>query len=214
MLRANRSGEKMRVLSPFSSCFFPSFPFILPRSLASGPIESPRPRCTADLAAVAAWWASQHNVAAAAKAAGAAPQGWVTPPDAFDVVVAPGRPLQAAVDGCPPGGSVLLLPGTHEGPLVLGADHEVHIFGRGRAVLRTNASHVVISEAVVATLDGLILRRESDNLLSLRNRNGVEIRGGRLRLQACDVACDGRESGSCVYVQGGADPTLASCTCV
>ena len=84
---------------------------------------------------------------------------------AFDVTVAPGHAVQAAVDACPTGGSVLLLPGTHEGPLVLGprqdleedeegplilsADKEVHVFGRGRATLRTtNGDNVLVSRWV------------------------------------------------------------------
>ena len=50
------------------------------------------------------------------------PGGFVLEPasGSFDVTVAPGEDVQAAVDACPPGGCVLLLPGTHEGPLVLG----------------------------------------------------------------------------------------------
>ena len=40
---------------------------------------------------------------------------------AFDVIVAPSENVQAAVERCPPGGCVLLLPGFHAGPLVLGA---------------------------------------------------------------------------------------------
>ena len=179
-----------------------------PAPPASGQIKSPRARLNADLAAVAAWWAAQHE-AAATKAAGAVPSGWVFPPDAFDVVVAPGRPVQAAVDGCPPGGSVLLLPGTHEGPLALRADQEVHVFGRGQAVLRTAAGRVLISLAAKATLDGLILRREQENCSS--EDCCVWLGGGRLRLQACDVTC---ESGDCIHVKNGANPLLVSCQCV
>ena len=66
----------------------------------------------------------------------------------FDVTVAPGEGVQAAVDRCPAGGSVLLLPGAHAGPLVLpAACKEVHVFGRGRAALRTARGSVLISEA-------------------------------------------------------------------
>ena len=51
-----------------------------------------------------------------------APDGTVLEPafGAFDVVVAPGEDVQAAVDACPAGGCVLLLPGIPDGPLVLG----------------------------------------------------------------------------------------------
>ena len=62
---------------------------------------------------------------------------------AFDVTVAPGQAVQAAVDSCPAGGSVLLLPGTHDGPLVLEADKVVHVFGRGSATLRAATGSVL-----------------------------------------------------------------------
>ena len=51
---------------------------------------------------------------------------------AFDVTVAPGEDAQAAVGRCPPKGCVLLLPGTHDGPLAQLPVEEVHVFGRGR----------------------------------------------------------------------------------
>ena len=86
----------------------------------------------ADLAAIPAWWAAQHAAAAAARAAGAAPPGWVFPPDAFDVTVTPDEDVQVAVDACPPGGSVLLLPGTHNGPLDLPAGKRCTCSGAAR----------------------------------------------------------------------------------
>jgi len=90
-----------------------------------------------------AWWEAENASALAARATGTAPTGWVFPPEVFDVTVAPGTNVQAAVRACPPGGSVLLLPGTHEGPLRLEADKEVHIFGRGLATLRSATGTVV-----------------------------------------------------------------------
>ena len=126
----------------------------------------------------------------------------------FDVTVAPGKGLQAAVDRCPPGGCVLLLPGTHAGPLVLKAGKEVHVFGRGRATLMLMASGtaVVTSEAAVATLDGLVILREADGVYGI----GLRINGGNLRTQACDVTS---AAGACVEL-GGGDPVLTACRCV
>ena len=158
-----------------------------------------------ELAAVPAWWAEKHEAAVAARAAGAAPPGWVFPPDAFDVTVAPGEDVQAAVDGCPPGGSVLLLPGSHAGPLVLAADQEVHVVGRGEALLWTVEGHALVCKAVRATVDGLLLHAEANGGDEI---NGVLITAGRLRLQACDVVCTSWE---CLLIEGGADPTVASC---
>ena len=78
---------------------------------------------------------------------------------AFDVTVAPGENVQSAVDRCSAGGCVLLLPGTHDGPLVLTAGKVVHVFGRGLATLRAAIGAVVTSEAETAVdVDGLIIR--------------------------------------------------------
>ena len=127
---------------------------------------------------------------------------------AFDVTVPPGEDVQVAVNRCPPGGSVLLLPGTHNGPLVLRANKEVHVFGRGQATLRTAAGFVVSSEAVKATLDGLIIRHDAE----IHSSNCVVgIRSGRLRMQACIITS---AQVVCIYISGGADPLVISCKCV
>ena len=137
---------------------------------------------------------------------------------AFDMTVAPGENVQAAVDACPPGGSVLLLPGTHEGPLVLTAGKVVHVFGRGRATLRASTGAVVTSEADTSTMDGLVIRREAPHDDEEEEEEWGEgdcvwIKGGRLRLQACDVTGDAIYS-YCVVIEGGADPVLTTCKCV
>ena len=102
------------------------------------------------------------------------------------------------------------------------------MFGRGQAVLRTDAGHVIISTAIQATLDGIIVRREageSDNPAPSFDEwmergpggagggppnCGVWICGGWLRLQACDFVS---LSGHCVQIDGQADPTVATCRC-
>ena len=165
---------------------------------------------------------------------------------AFDVTVAPGENVQAAVDRCPPGGCVLLLPGEHAGPLVLGpprkkrraggrggsgekasgsgsgalpspVDKEVHVFGRGQAVLRTSAGHVVSSTAAKGTLDGLTIEREQgDDDDDWVEHGGADegteyalaVFGGALRVQTCEITCF---PSPCVYI-GGGDPVLVTCT--
>ena len=122
------------------------------------------------------------------------------------MTVPPGEDVQAAVDACPRGGCVLLLPGVHDGPLVLTADREVHVFGRGQAVLRMADGTVLTCEAAVATIDGLIVRREAGD--SDQPESGVWIRGGHLRLQACHVSNAGHAS---ITIEGGGDPTVAAC---
>ena len=122
----------------------------------------------------------------------------------IDVTVAPGEDVQAAVDRCPPGGCVLLLPGMHAGPLVLVADKEVHVFGRGRATLQTADGDVLVSSAATSTVDGLFLRREAGG----GEDYCVWIKSGRLRLQACDITS---ASLACIAIEGGADPTVAMC---
>ena len=148
-----------------------------------------------------------------------APGGLVLEPasGAFDVTVAPGENVQAAVDACPAGGCVLLLPGTHAGPLVLTTGKVVHVFGRGRALLKTSTGAVVMSEAATSTLDGLIIRREAsrndEEEEAEEKSHGVWIKGGRLQLLVCDVTCAKRDA-NCVVIEGGADPVLSSCKCV
>ena len=167
-------------------------------------------------AALASKWRSVNGVRVGRRGKVAEPASGV-----FDVTVAPGEDVQASVDRCPPGGCVLLLPGTHAGPLVLGqreermaarqewwddrtrvltADKVVHVFGRGLATLRTAAGNVVTSRAAEATCHGLIIQREAGGGFG----DGVLIRGGSLRLQACDVT---NAAGSCIVIQGG-DPVL------
>ena len=139
------------------------------------------------------------------------PDGAVREPasGAFDVTVVPGENVQAAVDACPPGGSVLLLPGTHDVPLVLTAGKVVHVFGRGLATLRAARGTVVTSEADTSTLDGLIIRRESGGIGN-NQRDCVWIKGGRLRLQACDIMGAANYT-YCVTIEGGANPRLVAC---
>ena len=122
----------------------------------------------------------------------------------FDVTVAPGEDVQATVNRCPPGGCVLLQPGTHTGPLVLVADKVVHVFGRGSATLQSATRTVLTSSADAATVDGLILRREAGDV----NHYCVKIKSGRLRLQACDIT---NTSHVCIGIEGGADPVVILC---
>ena len=175
--------------------------------------------------AIAAWWDAQEKVLAAEArgvapaaadaalaAAAAPPDGFVATPAAFDVTVAPGEDVQAAVDACPPGGTVLLGPGTHAGPLTLGADKEVHVFGRGRATLRAEWGDALLSRAARATVDGLIVRREAAGL-----GHAVCVSGGRLRLQACDIANAVAHDAGGAHLYAGvclvmrADPVILSC---
>ena len=108
----------------------------------------------AELATIASWWAKQHAAARAAP-----PPGAVLPPATFDVTVPPGESLQAAVSRCPAGGSILLLPGRHAGPLVIAK--ELHVFGRGAAVLIAEGDDVISSSAPKATVDGLVIRKDA-----------------------------------------------------
>ena len=211
MLAGNHEIAKFLLFS-ISAVFFP--PHLLPTCL--------RAVVEAELAAVPAWWAEKHEAAAAERVAGAAPPGWVFPPDAFDVTVAPGEDVQAAVDRCPPGGSVLLLPGAHDGPLFLDSSKEVHVFGRGQATLRGITASALTSHSTDATVDGLILRqevmngdRDDDDFDFFGDRLAefpcVSIAAGGLRLQACDVT---GAAAVCVSISGGADPRIASCRSV
>ena len=127
------------------------------------------------------------------------PGGLVLEPasGAFDVTVAPGEDLGAAVGRCPSGGSVLLLPGTHEGQLKLGRDTRVHVFGRGLVTITPPVCDVIDSQADSSTVDGILQGgRTGDG-------GGVRISLGRLRLQACDVGH--------TLVDSDASPTIFGC---
>ena len=109
------------------------------------------------------------------------PGGFVLEPasGAFDVTVAPGEPVQAAIERCPPGGSVLLLPGKHKAWSGMelwpsqapsrsssalsdnAIDKEVHVFGRGRAKLIGDGGFALAAHASrrPSSVDGLVLRR-------------------------------------------------------
>ena len=157
----------------------------------------------------AALWAAQQESLLAALDSGTALPDFVPTPATFDVTVAPGEAVQAAVDACPPGGSVLLLPGTHAGPLYFSRGRDVRIFGRGQAVLRTSVHGVVRSVGACITLDGLVIRR--DCVGSGTPGEGVATWGGRLRLQACDITS---ARGTGVIVSDGASATVSGCRCV
>ena len=131
----------------------------------------------------------------------------------------PGKILQAAVDRCRPGGSVLLLPGMHEGPLVLPPGKVVHVFGRGLASLHVAYGNALTSSAANSTIDGLNFRFAypadigeggwgKDDEAPL-----VWIKSGGLRLHSCDLSCGNNEGGCpgpCLLIEGG-DPVLTSC---
>ena len=65
--------------------------------------------------------------------------------------------------------------------------------------------HIKRSSAVNSTVDGLIIRRE---VADIGDSYGVWIKGGQLRLQACDITSAAQD---CVRIQGAADPTLTAC---
>ena len=127
----------------------------------------------------------------------------------FDVEVAPGASLQAAVDRCRPGGAILLRPGMHHVGFVSIA-REVHVFGRGEATLQVPRSgRALACTAAAATLDGLSVRGppEAPPIPAGTCVAAVIIAAGAARLQDCDM----RTSVTAVGVISGADPVLFNC---
>ena len=131
------------------------------------------------------------------------------------MVVEPGQPLQAAVDGLPPtGGRVLLLPGTHDCPagLTLREGTRVHVAGAPGlvATISSSSGPAVSSAAVEATVEGLVLRRECTGACLAV----VRVTKGGLTLQGCDVAGTGPYGGAtedgCHVIQAdaGSSPTI------
>ena len=177
------------------------------------------PRDAASLACVCSVTAAAYRESRWPRAVRTKRSGAVLEPvsGAFDVTVAPGEGVQAAVDRCPPGGCVLLLPGTHDGPLVLAVDQEVHVFGRGRATLRAAAETVFESKAALSTADGLLIRREAgagdEDIVD--DAACAWIKGGALRLQSCDISCASVDVTG-LFINGGpgTDPVVTGCKCV
>ena len=123
------------------------------------------------------------------------------------MTVSPRESLQAAIDRCRAGGSVLLLPGAYEGGVVL--SKEVHLFGRGEATLRraVGAGPVITSTAPAATLDGLIVRRGPH--AKGVGHYGILITAGSLLVRRCDVSSQSRSN---ICVRGpSANPTILGC---
>ena len=149
----------------------------------------------------AAWWKGQHYAAAAAGTAPALPAS-------FDVTVSPRESLQAAIDRCREGGSILLLPGVYEGGVIL--SKEVHLYGRGEATLRRAAGegHVITSTAPAATLDGLVVRM-GPHEEGEEGHFGILITAGSLLVRHCDVSSQSRSS---IVVWGASvNPAILGC---
>ena len=176
-----------------------------------------------EIPAIAAWWEAQQLSQEVARAASPSPLDWVFPPSdgAYDVTIDPGENVQAGVDRCPPGGSVLLLPGTHLGPLSIGAGKAVHVFGGGRAILRSTMAENVSCDAADASLDGLILRSGDSRVAwesmliplgtgDYRQSRGycISVGGGSVRVQACDISGGLR---GCVDLRDHAVADIARC---
>ena len=189
-------------------CLQPLFLYSLPLPYPF-PRPSWRPRDAAALACVCARARDALRFTHWHRALRVSPSGRVHPPSSgFDVTVAPGEDVQAAVEGCPPGGCVLLLPGVHAGPMVLGRDKEVHVFGGGQATLLASNEAALTSFAARATVDGLMLRRTAGDDDCFSNFC-VWLEGSGLRLQSCYIWS---EHGNAVNVIKCADPTLVDCT--
>ena len=131
----------------------------------------------------------------------------VREPASFDEVVAPDESIQAAIDRCRVGGSILLQPGAYTLSESLVLAKEVHVFGRGLARLQAEHCSGVSCSAAEATLDGLIVERSQgpEKLFA-----GVAITGGRLRFQNSAVT-GAFENG--VEITDG-DPLIIACRCV
>ena len=100
-------------------------------------------------------------------------------PHTFCRVVAPGEPIQAALDHCPAGAAILLGAGNHTLECPLKIEREVHVFGRGEATLvMPRDAYAVICTAPHATLDGLAIRAASVGIQVCICENG---RGSRPR---------------------------------
>ena len=123
------------------------------------------------------------------------PKGTVAEPASgvYDVTISPGQPLQTMVDACPPGGSVLLLQGVHQGPLRLKKDTDVFLFGRDAAIIEAarSSTSVLTGTAVkrVAVV-GITLRFAAAAAAADAPSTAAVVRfvlSDHARLQACQI---------------------------
>ena len=121
--------------------------------------------------------------------------GVLEPVAAFDAVVDAATNLQAAIDACPAGGSVLLLPGDHAGPINVGRDKVVHVFGRGLArIVTAVAEYSLKCVATTSTFDGVAFA------------STVAVGGGGARFQHCEFLSE-----CAMGVVTGGDPVVTRC---
>ena len=138
--------------------------------------------------------------------------------------LAPGDDVQAAADGCPDGGCLLLRPGTHTMLVGLLITKPLHLFGRGLATLEGAPQDGVIPRTAVlvtksatrATLDGLhvtttVIPGDFDDD---SHSACVTIKADQARLQACKIGpaitgvivrCPGHDD------DGRIEPTIINC---
>ena len=103
--------------------------------------------------------------------------------------VSPTDDLQAIIDMCPPGATVLLMPGMHTLRDELNITKELFIFGRGKATLKRLSSldaqcHLIASTANVYFI-GVLLRKHTYQ----RYLDAIYLEGNRLqcRFQSCSL---------------------------
>ena len=170
------------------------------------------------------------------------PDGTVLPPRTFCYEVAPSREdrVQEAIDACPTGGSILLLPGIHAGDIEF--KREVHIFGKGLVEVKgteplkgwdsdgesyeedvSNDYVISIERVQRCTLDGLTVQMKNkegeEYELNDPNFHGAAIVKGpsSVRFQNCELSVGdtGRLSSAlCVLglaSRGVTEPVLVGC---
>ena len=145
-------------------------------------------------------------------------------PKRFFRVVRPGDDMQAALDRCPTGAAVLLLPGVYGTGATLTLRTDITVFGRGLATIQVNTSEVeggpagpfnmpiIESLAENASLCGIsahVNQVDGGEVEYVPNTmfNLISAKGGALRVQACTFDEDGCGG---IYVAGG-HTTLVDC---
>lgn len=96
------------------------------------------------------------------------------------IEVPPGSGLQAAIDGAPPGATILLLPGEHEGPVRI--DKPVHLWGPPTAVVRGRDGSTVQVRTDGASLRGFRVQGSGQR---------YDLMDGGVLLQGKDLVVEG-----------------------
>ena len=132
------------------------------------------------------WWDKHNNSTMFKYATNTKFPCIIFTPNTFTINIAPGESVQNAINKCPKGGNIRLLPGLHKGPIFLDSHTEINIFGKCKALLYSDYGSVITSNSNNSTIDGLLILTKKykydDDFYAININSGI------LNIQHCNIA--------------------------